>query len=257
MKGIVKMKKVCHSNSSVPYIQTHDKVHFQKMYPEINMEDKYILWIQFGFYWPFTQYGVSANIIITLNDGAKLKMPKLVLRHLYPNKNWWYLCMKNGRKQSDTGIVLSFDTFKAISSIKRIQCLWEINLDDNSDNTYNALIEYKTSFQESAGMRHYSINSHDSDIVTIDEAHEEGTGVFGSTFNEYSDIVNIKSDPDGTSFLSIKSQIDNFTDYELIKLFYASLNFESFFNSLISDNLFIVDYFMAEESLIPHPCSWL
>lgn len=251
------MKKVLHANSSVPRIQARDKEHFEKMYPGADMENKYVLWLQFSFYWPYTQYGISARMVITLNDGTGIKTPKLVLRHLYPNKHWWYLCMKNGRKQSDIGIVLPFDSFGDISSIKRIQCLWEISLDENSDSTYNALIEYETSFQEHLNKRHYSICSHDADIPTIFDAHEQGTGVFGDTYNEYSKAFTFKSDSDGNCFLPVKGQPENINDSDLFKVLHESLNFESFFNSLISDNLFIVDHFMAEEALIPHTCSWL
>ena len=251
------MRKILHANSSVPRIQAHDMEHFEKMYPGVAMENKYVLWLQFSFYWPYTQYGISARMVVTLADGTKLKMPKLMLRHLYPNKHWWYLCMKNGRKQSDIGIILPFDFFSDINSVKRIQCLWEISLDENSDNTYNALIEYKISLQEHLNKRHYSICSHDADIPTIIEEREKTTGVFGNTYNEYSKAFTIKSDTDGCCFFPVKGQAENLNASDIFKVLHETLDFESFFHSLISDNLFIVDYFMAEEVLIPHPCSWL
>lgn len=182
------MKKVLHANSSIPYIQAHDKAHFEKMYPGIDMENKYV---------------------------------------------------------------------SAISSIKRVQCLWNIKLDEKSGSTYNSVIEYKISFQERSNERHYSICSHDADIPTIAEAHGKGSGVFRDTYIEYSKAFTAKSDPDGNYFFPVKGQPETLNDYDLFKVLYESLDFEGFFDALISDKSFIVDYFMAEEALISHTCSWL
>lgn len=165
-----------------------DRKHFAKMYPDINYEGKYILWVNIDLFWPFTHERVECKLHVPglLDHDPKTKQvlssqgliqsfTTLAPRHLYPNKLYYTACMKNGRKKCDQGFVLYFDTFSDLQkAAKHLAVTWVIRKTfDNNTEDYSIQSNYDLSFEEDPEKKVYTLNDVVKTIYLTAEAREE------------------------------------------------------------------------------------
>ncbi|MCQ4021729.1 MULTISPECIES: hypothetical protein [unclassified Ruminococcus] len=111
---------------------------------EKEMRDKYILYLDFEYLYPFYCDLVSAELTLTLNDGSKYTLPAYKVRRPFPNKNWNILSMRNKRKISSRAIPLVFDSFDELNRISHISCVW--NFSARGLFEFASIISYDTVF---------------------------------------------------------------------------------------------------------------
>lgn len=139
-----------------------------RMYPNLNdLKNKLFLFLDFEYCIRENVFTRSAHIKIELTDGSLYDLPKYVANTPFPNKCWYRVNMKNGRKVSKRGIILVFNSFDELSQIKRIKCLWEFIVTNYNNFTgtkdIQAEIVYNLSFEESDDVNNniYTLLSYD------------------------------------------------------------------------------------------------
>lgn len=252
-------KEKSYAETCIPYIQKEDKEHFEKMYPGIGMENKYILWLQFSAFWSYFSKSVTAEMIITRKDGTMLPLPKLIVRHMFPNHYYWSLCMKNGNKVSNAGVILHFDTFDALDQIDRIRCAWNFLSDEEGRIMHSIIIDYHVSFLQEDGKFNYSIASREFTLGKICqdyEDNEEDLAKIQRKLSEYTDIVFEEGTADRAECECFTGTLSE-KDIRIVTL--GKFQFKDIFQ-WCSDNDFkkhLVDYYIARETLAPALCSML
>lgn len=111
---------------------------------EKEMRDKYILYLDFEYFYPSYCDSISAELTLTLNDGSKYTLPAYKVRRPFPNKNWNILSMRNKRKISDRAIPLVFDSFDELNRISHISCVWKFSAQGLVE--FASIISYETAF---------------------------------------------------------------------------------------------------------------
>ena len=139
------------SPTLIEMYKKEDINNFTKMYPNINYNEKYILWINLKLFWEYLADSIEIEIEIdgienfnsmgesVSNQGLLKHSNHPVPRHLVPNQKYSTACMKNGRKRCDAGIVLYFDSFEELSRVNEITITWHIK---NTVNTKSGLEDY-------------------------------------------------------------------------------------------------------------------
>ena len=204
---------------SVPTIIEKTKEHFAKMYPDISPEGKHILWLRFCLYWEYYCKSVDCMVKIFFKDGSTpmtLDTSKLCVRQPYPNKRWHVACMKNGRKRSDAGVILPFDSFEELSKISCIKAYWTINdmFHTGEDNPYYICVNYDLAFTEETGAQNYCICSRETPLISlVDRTNEDDTYDPNIKLEEYDNVYTIESkteDPDALfETCDIKGTVDD------------------------------------------------
>lgn len=111
---------------------------------EKEMRDKYKLYLDFEYFYPFYCDSISAEVTLTLSDGSKYTLPTYKVRRPFPNKNWNILSMRNKRKISNRVIPLVFDSFDELNRISHISCVW--NFSARGLVEFASIISYDTVF---------------------------------------------------------------------------------------------------------------
>lgn len=143
------------------YCRQRDIDELSRMYPDVRIQDKLVLFLDFQFFVTNLYSTVSANINMYPDVS---QMPKYVINSPFPNKQYLRLSMRRKSKVSKKGIILIFDDFKNLSDIKSITCDWLF------DNTHMCVC-YDTTFEKPyADNRIYTIFSRDA-LLSVQEKH--------------------------------------------------------------------------------------
>lgn len=189
------MSKIKWEEDSIPHVIEKDKIQFAKMYPQKNYEDCFLLWIGFSYYWKYEYKEIIGTIRIHLKNGDLLTLPPYKIRHLFPNKRYATLCIRNGRNLCDKGIVLPFDSFAELSQIKSIECYWKIIYGIQKEFVQETYTKYNLSFVEVLGKQVYNLVTKITDICDIVNEFCNEEGLFKETMEEYDKVfVLLKED---------------------------------------------------------------
>lgn len=143
------------------YCKQRDIDELSRMYPDVRIQDKLVLFLDFQFFVTALYSTVSADINIY---PAVSQMPKYIINSPFPNKQYLRLSMRHKSKVSKKGIILVFDNFKDLSDIKSITCDWQF--DD-----VHMRVSYDTTFDKPyADNRIYTILSRDA-LLPVQEKH--------------------------------------------------------------------------------------
>lgn len=238
------------SEKSIAYAMEAAKGHFAKMYPDVPYDGKYILWLNFGLYWEYLCESIECKMHIFMENGDHIDITDLRARHLYPNRRWNTACMKNGRKLSDYGVILHFDSFDELNKIKRIMVYWTINgmTGKDDDEPYCICVNYNVAFEQQEGMRHYSIVSEEATMIALfDQTNEKDVDSIMSGIDE------IAKGYDNVFVLSAKEDDEEFYQLRDVK---GTISEENAFASwLRSPNSFNpnlnIEVFSASETITP------
>lgn len=164
---------------SVENCISNNKTHFAKMYPDVNFDEKYILWLQCETYYEYLSDSIKGTILFdTENNEDLISLDNLVrTRHIHPNRLYSTICLKNGRKLSDIGVVIPFGSFRDLSAVKRIVIHWQIEGLDSVGTCHNICSIYNVSFKYVEGKKVYSIKTCDCCNI-IDWLIEHGEEFF-------------------------------------------------------------------------------
>lgn len=196
------------AEGSVQYAIGRDKEHFLKMFPNADYEGKFILWLNFGFYWPYSCESVDCMIRVCFDGKEYLDIDNFRVRHPYPNKKWYVACMKNGRRLSDAGIILAYDSFEELSKIKSVKAYWTVNdaIADGSAWRYNISVNYDLSFEQAEGKRSYTLISRERPLVSLlppDTGNLEAED-FGDALDEYDNVYILTSFEDEEDYYCVR-----------------------------------------------------
>ena len=140
----------------------------KKMYPNEDISDKYILFVESELWFPYLKEDIQANIDFIYEDDIKKYKSKL--RTPYPNKAITTISMVNGRKVCDLGLPIIFDSYEDLSKLKTILIKWELDItnDDFTEKCYIQIL-YNISFKYVENNKIYSIFSKD----TLPQCYED------------------------------------------------------------------------------------
>lgn len=143
------------------YCRQRDTDELSRMYPDVCIQDKLVLFLDFQFCVTALYSTVSADINIY---PAVSQMPKYIINSPFPNKQYLRLSMRRKSKVSKKGIILIFDDFEDLSDIKSITCDWQF------DDTHMRVC-YDTIFDKPyANNRIYTVLSRDA-LLSVQENH--------------------------------------------------------------------------------------
>lgn len=238
----------------------NNKLHFAKMYPDMDYDAKYVLWLQFETYFDYLCDSISGTIHLYHENGIDvIALDNLVkTRHIHPNRNWYTICMKNGRKLSDVGVIVPFESFSHLRSIKRIVVYWQIKGFWGDGSCHNICAIYNVSFEHIEGKKVYSIRSCDYPGMT-DWAIDHFDGISGvddhvlpelfkdhdisKKLSEYDKACIFMNDPENSDYFGMKIFKGEELDDDEKEI--------SSFNSPFASSQQAVDVFVANETISP------
>ena len=235
---------------SIPYAIKEDRITLSKMYPDTDLDDKYVLFLAFDLCWQYLYQEITAEINITTHGNGSIT-PKIKARKIYPNKDYFTCCMKKGNKLCDTGVPLIFDNYEELAKISRLECRWKISTDE-MDVYFQ--IHYDVGFEKEDGKRVYVIRSREVDISYLFSEKAKG-GIFKSTekLEEYDKVILIVNNLTNKSF-SCKTIIDKVETQkehaiDSISVIFDNISLKDYIND--TDRMFHINYFYADETLRP------
>ena len=153
-----------------------------KMYPDQDWRNKYVLFVQFDLYWPYAYNSIQAYIGVTMgkvfeeptgdalwdNMHGSYYVPPHIIRKPYPNKRIHSVCMKNGKRVSNLGIPVLFDTSEELREVCEVTCRWKIRSDDVD---YDCHVIQHISFAENAdeNRRIYGVGTKERPLMEMAE----------------------------------------------------------------------------------------
>lgn len=165
----------------IPTLIEDSRAQFAKMYPDVSFDEKYTLWLNFNLLSVCPCSSVDCKMKVHMEGGVHLDIANLCVRRPYPNKCYYLASMKNGRKVSNAGVILHFDSFEEISKVKSVEVYWSLNGIKNPGvgDPFCVHVIYSLSFEQQEGKRHYSIESRETTLGTLqfysDEKHGKDT----------------------------------------------------------------------------------
>lgn len=246
------------------YIRKMDEA-LNKMYPNIEMGNKYILFILGELWFPYLSNYISADIDFVYKDGS-IKNYKSKLRTPYPNKNIRMISMTNGRKVCDLGIPIVFDTYEELNSLKTILIRWEIEASTKTKDVigkYYVQVLYDVNFKHIEGKKRYVIHSKDSVLETYRDMdmdnemkNEDNTMTrLNSYLDNFNQVIRIFIDGEDCSYEPIKGE--ECKEEEIFSNVIQTLGLQKFMEHLLKnqdkdskEDIIIYNYF---SSLIVEP----
>lgn len=246
-----------------------DRNVLNKMYPNEDIKDKYILFLFYEFYWDYAFKDIEVEVelqssnINEANGYRNYPLPKYKIRKPYPNKKYNVVSMIKGNKISELGIPLLFDTFDKLKEINRVSCRWKVNCGNDTD--FYLEVTYDLDYENSEDSKHriYGIWSRDLDINKIIRNMEAKPGndnsFWGKKFDEYEEIIIYQNSKDDQSFkvTYLKETDDKSNDIEgkSLSTIFNNVSLHKFIEN--PDREFVINYFYSREKLVPSDCSWM
>lgn len=106
------------------------KERMRKNFPQIDIDNKVVLWMLFDFCWVYSNGSVlKADINIIAKDGNSIPVPSFKNKHIYPNHSYYSACGINNTDEKEDGILLFFDSFEELEKIRLISCTWTVEVE--------------------------------------------------------------------------------------------------------------------------------
>lgn len=248
------------------YLQEADNTALKKMYPDEQYKNKYLLFLEFQLYWPFVYSEMSGKIegitgkvfhnptgnIVFDNLYGSLEMPSCKIRRPYPNKSYHIIAMKNGRKLSDRGVPLIFDSLQELKEISKIYCCWGINY---SDTTYRIGILHDISFVDPKTDK-TKIYGFRNSIAPVFKYISDKSNAFTKQFSGFDKVVHLKKLEDGDEYEKVTlvgddSEGDTLSwENDVFDITFNNININAF-KAIPSQKIFI-DCFHSYITLTPN-----
>lgn len=160
------------AEGSIKYALKDTEDTLKGIFSNINLEDKYFLFIRTRMYYPYIVNKIDCTIKLFDEDNNLIKKnDKYKIRTPYPNQCLHLNSMKYGRKLCNDGYVLMFDTFEELKKIVKVKIDWSINSNYENGEKFelNSTIIYHTNFIEKENNNVFSITSNDSFGASYDD----------------------------------------------------------------------------------------
>ena len=201
-------------------------IELEKMYPGISSA-RYTLFVQAKLWIPFETQNIEGNVVFineeeTFNFDTKVRTP-------FPNKTVSLISMRRGRKVSNLGIPLTFDSFEELNKLKSVVINWKVSLTNENDVEEINYIQVKYNLDTiySVDKHVYSISSHDSVIESFKEKEK-----CDSYIDKYDEVIIISRKMSSMDF-----------EYEYLRGDDIAIeDKERKVISIIADNISIKDY---------------
>jgi hypothetical protein len=150
----------------------------KKIYPDVNLEEKYLLVVNADLFFPYNNACVGTVKLITENreitaDKAKIRTP-------YWNKSLRKISAQKGRVFCNIGIPFVFDNFDELTKVKRIVIKWGI-----LETAIFVEVNYNIRFQKIDGRNKYFVYSKDMPLETVCRYSEEISEHSNNMINDY------------------------------------------------------------------------
>lgn len=233
---------------SIPYAIERDRQMLNKMYEDIELENKYVLFLVFDLCWQYSHRKITGTLKIHTHEG-KIELPKVKVRHIYPNKDYFTCCLQKGKTICDMGVPLLFDSFQELSNIKQIECRWEIKTEEM--DVYFQVI-YDVEFDRKQGRRIYALNSREADIRYLCSKDSKDSTFRGiRKFDEYERVVHIRNSPEKEKFAFkiVKDAQGLMSQNDVKTLVFDNVSKWEYKEN--PDKIFSIDYYYSKECLQP------
>lgn len=139
-------------------------------YPNVDIKDKLILFIDFRFLIPVKHSELCVmnervDIDLGSHDGYQLRinLPEYKITTPLPNKRWFCLNVREGKSCSRRGIIILFNSFEELSRVKNITATWVIGEKHCLIADTVMVMDYDLTFMPPEGnKRVYTVVSRDS-----------------------------------------------------------------------------------------------
>lgn len=154
------MRELCPFSSDDKHsILKHYKSRFEHL--NIDCSGKAVLVIRADLWMP-ADVSVYATIQYYLKDTSQpVNIGQMIADRPYPNKNIISISKRFGRRKTQKGIPLVFDSLDELRKIERIEIVWEIK-----DFDETVIIDYPVSFENPRQDCIYTLWSYDDTIVS-------------------------------------------------------------------------------------------
>lgn len=243
----------------IPTLIEDSRAQFAKMYPDVSYDDKYILWLKFVLFTTYPCGAVDCKMTVHMEGGVHKEITNLCVRRPYPNKSHYLASMKSGRKVSDAGVILPFDSFEEISKVISVEVYWSMKgLDDPSvGDPYCVRVCYSLSFARAEGKQHYSVYSRDIALGTLQVLCEDKYGPDSpecfahmmSSLDEYDDVFLLHDGEAEDSIYTAHDIKGNVSWGEALAAWHRAPN------AFVPN--FYVECFSAAEEIQAHEARWV
>lgn len=170
------------SNSVITHYEESEKDCLNKMYPTIDIKNKYILFLQLELWYPFEADEINVEVLI--NEEIKY-LPKYKIRTPYPNKNIRQISMVNKKRVCDYGMPLIFNSYNELCDLSTIDINWSIKSKtiNNEDELILVKIQYKVDYIYEENKRIYVLHSKDNSLDSF--IVMEGKDYYEKTVSNY------------------------------------------------------------------------
>lgn len=205
------INKYSMSEGVIEHYKEVEKHYIEKMYPGVNIDDKYVLFLKAELWFPFDYEEIDASVIFNYKNEHKTYPYKI--RTPYPNKNIKQASMVNGRKVCDCGIPVLFDTYEELCELTSVDITWRISAFDSDDdlNVIYVRVHYDLEFTYEEGKRIYGLYSKDNtlDSFSVMEGKDYYEKSVSNYLNEFDVILFINGTGNGISCNCVNGTIDD------------------------------------------------
>lgn len=246
------IRKTFDTSQVVDFYKKEDIKELERMYPNVDIEGKYMLFIQATFYFPYVSEKIDGHIEFVYEDDEIINYASKC-RNPYSNKAITLISKKNKQRLSKYSIPLIFDTFEDLNKLKRILIKWKINAstDNNDKIKVFAVIEYKLKFHKINGKNVYSIKSSDCII----ESYMLSNNHLEKYMEEFQKILIIQNESNNNLKVDYIKGDDNITKNELEELGFITImkcmDMKNFIDIVPQNKMFRAYYCYSEETLEP------
>lgn len=248
-------RKDQYSEGSLKLYAEHDKETLNKMYPSVNISDKYILFLDLRLFWNYEYTNIEVDIAPFIEDYLTFNVPKYRIRQPFPNKRIHTPTMVNGKKVSNLGIPLIFNSFEELNNIREIQIRWHITMEKTDYYVFDRIklvVQKPQNDRERIyGIYSYIIPSHFLTYVYPEESDLQ------RKLEQYSLLLAWKH-KDELNVHTGKCEI--FKNGESEEGAIATIDFDDGFSTFVpykKNRNFDIDYFRSDITLEAGECSYM
>ncbi|MDD3224608.1 MAG: hypothetical protein PHX70_07885 [Clostridium sp.] len=223
-----------------------------KMYPDINLQDKYILFIQSELWYPYLTKEICGNIKLIYENNIREYKTKII--RPYPNKSIRVISMVNGRKVCSLGLPIVFDSYEDLKKVKSILIKWKIEIQnaDNIKEKHYVQVLYNVDFKYVENKKIYSVYSQD----TLLHFYDGEDKLLKQKYDEFEKIIfiaNAKNEDFSVRYLKGHEEKGKRIEEEAFTTIMENIKLPGFFDIVSSDEYkpcIIYSYF-SNETLEP------
>lgn len=219
----------------------------EKIYPGLNYEDKYILWLENKFYFRYVNNYLKGKVQVFKNNEVEIPLSLRILKP-FPNKSYSLISKREGRKALH-GIPLIFDTFEELQEIKKIYVEWKLSYDTKSENKnyYEAHMFYNLEFKKDEKSKFYYLSTMDYEYTTLEKDKMK------EYFGKFDDFVHIDFYEDRSEWNQYKGEL---IDESIVENIIMGITLQDIFQNIKIEKGNIVKADILRKKLLLEPVKW-